>query len=227
MDNDLHRRSRRRLVNDPVAKVTQRVDQPPMTDDLFTKVQLRFSDSDQAALDQIRAAARAAINETFAGLLSAVDEFYMSFRKAKMNTYGVIVLDNKNRVVFETDDQGRYIDDFSCLSGQDVEIALLKIHRDKLEASTQVRELFQEALFAKHTWDDAFHERYEALLEGTIKDREARATRDTKKFKYHAYFTYFVYHLADGIFDEVNDLARILERIRQWRLQDSYTERSR
>jgi len=227
MENNLHRRSRRRLVNDPVSKVTPNADPAPMTDDLFTKIQLRFEDSDQAALDQIRAAARTAINETFAGLLSAVDEFYRSFRKAKINAYGVIVLDERNRVVWETDDEGRYIDDFSSLSGQDVEIALLKIARDKLEANTKVRELFQEALFSKHIWDDAFHERYEALLEGTIKDREARATRDTKKFKYHAYFTYFVYHLADGIFDEVSDLARILERIRQWRLQDSYTERSR
>jgi hypothetical protein len=227
MENDLHRRSRRRLVNDPVSKVTPNANPSPMTDDLFTKIQLRFEDSDQSALDQIRAAARTAINETFAGLFAAVDEFYLSFRKAKMNTYGVIVLDNRNRVVFDTDDQGRYIDDFSCLSGQDVEIALLKIHRDKLEANTKVRELFQEALFAKHIWDDVFHERYEALVEGTIKDREARATRDTKKFKYHAYFTYFVYHLADGIFDEITDLARILERIRQWRIQDSYTERSR
>jgi|SRR3954470_17163226 hypothetical protein len=228
MDNDLHRRSRRRLVGDPMERVSadQKTDPPPMSEDLFTKIQLRFKDHDQAALDQIRAAARTAINETFAGLLSAIDEFYMSFRKAKTNDYGVIVLDNRNRVVFATDEQGRYVDDFSCLSGQDVEIALLKIHRDKVDAVAKVKELFQEALFAKHIYDDAWHERYEALLEGTIKDREARADRDTKQFKYHAYFTYFVYCLADGMFDEIKDLARILERIRQWRIQDSYTERS-
>lgn len=228
MDNDLHRRSRRRFTGDPMDRVSadQRVDPPPMSEDLFTKIQLRFHDDDQAALDQIRAAARTALNETFAGLLSAVDEFYLSFRKAKMNAYGVIVLDEKNRVVWETDDEGRHIDDFGCLSGQDVEIALLKIHRDRVDAVTKVRELFQEALFAKNIYDDAWHTRYEALLEGTIKDREARAGRDTKQFKYHAYFTYFVYHLADGMFDEVKELARILERIRQWRLQDSYSERS-
>src|SRR3954466_13764891 len=120
MDNDLHRRSRRRLGGDPLERVSadQTTNPPPMSEDLFTKIQLRFEDSDQSALDQIRAAARTAINETFAGLFAAVDEFYLSFRKAKMNTYGVIVLDNRNRVVFDTDDQGRYIDDFSCLSGQ-------------------------------------------------------------------------------------------------------------
>lgn len=229
MVNELYRRNRRRLSDTYADRVKsdQTVDTPAMTDELFTKIQLRFSDSDQAALDQIRAAARTVINETFAGLMSAIDEFYLSFRKARVNDYGVTVLDNRNRVIWATDEQGRYIDDFSVLSGQDIEIALLKIYRDKIEANQKVRELFQEALFSKNTYDDAWHERYESLIEGTIKDREARATRDTKQFKYHAYFTFYVYNLADGIFDEVTDLARILERIRQWGISESYAERSR
>jgi hypothetical protein len=227
--SELYRGNRRRLTDTYADRVKsdQTLDDSMSDEKLFTKIQLHFKDHDKAALDQIRAAARVVINETFSGTLSAIDEFYLSFRKAKTNDYGVIVLDKRNRVVWATDEQGRYLDDFTALSGQDIEIALLKIYRDKLDVVVRVRELFQEALFSKNTYDDAWHDRYESLIEGTIKDREARADRDTKQFKYHAYFTHYVWNLADGLLDEVNNLTKILERIRQWGINESWAERAR
>jgi hypothetical protein len=137
----------------------------------------------------------------------------------------MVMLDERGRMVWDTDERGRFVEDFDMLTGQDVEETILGLQRNKIGAAQQVNDLFLEALFAKHLYDDAFHERYEALLDGTIADRTARATRDTKGEKYFAYFKFYLYQQADVLFKEVENLTRILERVRQWRVSDAYQER--
>lgn len=205
----------------------QQFSEDDLKTDVSERIQFKWKDYDRATIAQIQAASRMVCDDIFNGLLSTVDEFYGRFREARVNQYDLPMVDERNRVVFRRDDQGRYIENFDLLTGQDVEEAILKLQRDKIEAAQQVNSLFLEALFAKHLFDDEFHERYESLLDGTIADRTARATRDTKQAKYFAFFKFYLYQQADVIGKEVENLARILERVRQWRVNDAYQDRRR
>lgn len=227
MTNSLQQSQQRNLMTAYTSAVQR--DQSFSDDDLKVdvseRIQFKWKDYDRATVAQIKAASKLACDDIFGELLDTIDRFYASFRQPRLNAAGVTLIDERNRIVWETDEHGRFVDNFENLTGQDVEEAILQLQRDKIAAAQQVNDLFLEALFAKHVYDDFFHERYEALLDGTIADRNARATRDTKQEKYQAFFRFYLYQQADVLFKEIENLTRILERVRQWRVSDAYQER--
>jgi hypothetical protein len=226
--NYLERTAKNSLFTTYQAKVDgdQDINPGPLADKIEHKIAFQWKDYDRSTLDQIKSASAIASNEILGHLLRTVDSFYATFRAPRVRASGATVLDANGRIVFERDENDRYIEDFSALTGQDVEEAILKLQRDKIDAAQRINDLFLEALFAKHIYDDEYNARYEALLDGTINDRSARANRDTKQAKYFAFFKFYTYQQCDVLFAEVSNLLRILERVRQWRVSDSYARQS-
>jgi hypothetical protein len=185
---------------------------------LYQKIRYEWRPEDQNSLAQLRAAATTVIASAFSDVGNILDNFYESFRVIKKNTLGFPILDDENRWMWEIDELGKYKEDFSQLNGQDIEKAIFDLQRTKMKFSQSVSELFLEAVFAHYSFKDEFNERYEAMLEGTVGDRTARANRDTRESKYFAFFRYYLWQRAVTFEKEVAELMRILERIRQWRI---------
>jgi hypothetical protein len=198
-------------------------DEPVMNRDakkgVFAKIEFRWRADDAKIIEQIRAGVDYLFAEMFTDTFAVMDEFYGAMRIPD-TVDGVVKTDSAGRVLWKKDSGGREIEDWGQLTGQDIEKALLDITRLKLILAPQQNDLLLEAVFAKYIAEDKSHEAYSALLDGTVKDREAYASRESRQDKYHAFFRYYLYSHAEVFMRELTNFARILERIRYWRIDD-------
>lgn len=184
---------------------------------MFSKIQFRWRPEDEKILEQIRAGVDEMFQEMYRESFYIVDDFYAAMRVPEM-VDGQVVKDSGGRVIWKKDPRGREVEDWDQLTGQDIEKTLLDITRLKLILAPQANELLLEAIFAKHVFDEETHKAYESLMEGTVKDREAHASRNSRVDKYHAFFRFYLYSHAEVFLKELNNFARVLERIRYWRI---------
>jgi len=187
---------------------------------LFSKIEFKWRTSDAAILDQIRAASDAAFKELYDEAITIMDTFYGSLRVAEVNDHGVVLRDSGGRVLWQKDSRGNEIEDWSSLTGDDLEKCLFDLTRLKLALAPQLNELLLEAVFARHIADDSHQDGYAELIDGTIGDRNSHASRKGRVDKYHAFFRYWLYSNADTFMKEISNFCRILERIRYWRIED-------
>lgn len=183
---------------------------------LFTKIDYNWRSSDSLILDQVRAASAAVFQQEFAGVIGILNGIYAAIRTPVLNEYGIAVTDQQGRMIWMTGPNGLPIEDWNRLTGQDIESALFDLQRVKFGLSLQVNDLQSEALFAKHIYDDNYHDAYSDVVEGTVKDREARASREARQDKYFAYFRYVLWSSSDTFMKEVVNFQRLLEKTLQW-----------
>jgi len=179
---------------------------------IFEKIEFRWRKDDEKIIEQIQAAVDQLFGRLFSDAIATMDDFYNAM-KVPIDVSGGIV-------EFKKDSRGRDVEDWSQLTGQDIEKTILDITRIKLELAPRLNDLLLEAVFAKHVADDKAHDGYSELLEGTVKDREAHASRFARQDKYQAYFRYYLYSHAEVFMRELNNFSRVLERIRFWRIDE-------
>ena len=187
---------------------------------LFSKIQFKWRSDDRRILEQIRQGVDLLIREMFDEMIATMDGVYEAMRVPE-TVEDIVQRDSSGRVLWKKDSRGDYIEDWSQLTGQDLEKTLLDITRLKLLLAPQVNDLLLEAIFAKHIFDDQTHEAYGKLMEGTIGDRNAFAASEARVDKYHAFFRFYLYSHAEVLLREINNFARVLERIRYWRIDST------
>lgn len=184
---------------------------------VFARMHFSWRSSDKKILEQIRAAADAVVGDLFADTTAALDEFYASIRVPDTKIVGgqtVVNTDSRGRVLWKKDSRDREIEDWSrLLTGQDIEKCLLDLARVRLDLAPRVNELLLEAVYAKHIATDATHDAYSELVEGTIPDRHAHASRQDRQDRYAAYFRFYLWSQADVLSKELANLCRVLDRI--------------
>ncbi len=187
---------------------------------LFDRITFRWRADERSQLDRIRAAADTIVKDMFVDAYGAMDDFFAEVRVPEVNEHGVVLHDQDGRIVWRCDDRGDPIEDWSCMTGQDIEACLFRLSRIKLSVASQVHELLMEAVFAKHVHDDQYQEAYAEMLDETIPGRNAYASRKTRQDKYHAFFRYYLWSTSKVFLDEVTNFCRLLERVRYWRIDD-------
>lgn len=187
---------------------------------IFAKIDFHWRTSDKMILEQIRAAADNMFAEQFDAALQVLDEFYESLRAPEVNAHGVVVTGPDRRPVWQRDDEGKPVEDWNRLTGQDIEDALFKLQQIRLLVAPQVDELRSEAIYAKHIYDDQYQEGYRGLVDGTQGDRNAHAAKVSRTDKYHSFFRYYVYSRSWTFWQELNAFIRLLERVRDWRVRE-------
>lgn len=186
---------------------------------LNRRIKYNWRPEDASILKSIRAATDGLISRELGGVITELDELYMSIRVPDHFDSGVVKTDEKGRVIWKTDENGKVVEDWSLLTGQDIETCLLGLSREKVVLAQRVEELFSEALFSKHIFNDSWYESYEKTIEGTQREREARANREGRQDKYAAFFRYTLWRSADALLKEINSTMRLLERVRDWRIR--------
>jgi hypothetical protein len=188
---------------------------------LFDKISFRWRSDEKSQLDRIRASADTVVAHLFDDAKAEIDEFYASLRVPVMNPEtGMVQRERDGRIVWKTDDRGRPVEQWSQMTGQDIEQCLLGLARIKTSVSSQVHELLMEAVFAKHLQDDQYQDAYAELVEETIPGRNAYAARKTRQDKYHAFFRYYLWSTANVLLAEITNFSRVLERVGYWRTLD-------
>lgn len=187
---------------------------------LFQKIDYRWRKEDKNALIQLRAAVDRLLADIFKEAMSTIDAIYESVRELEINEHGVVGQDIHGRSVFKKNNRGQFVENWSLLTGQDIEEALFRLSSVKMVASQRVSELFLEAVFAKYVYDDEWHDSYDKPLEGTINDRESYASRESRNSKYSAFFRYYAWVRSNEFLKEISQFMITLEKIRSWRIRE-------
>lgn len=184
---------------------------------LFTKLEFKWKADDKLILDRIRASCNAVTAHEYYVLQRTLDQLYEGIRVPKLNHNDFPIFDEKGRVVWETDDNGKPVEDWDRVDGTDLEVAIFHLQRSRVELATRTNELLQEAIFAKHIFNDEYYDGYRSLVEGTQGDRTAQAHRSTREEKYFSFYRFCLWQSADTLLKEIVGLQRVMERIRDWR----------
>lgn len=181
---------------------------------LFTKIRFSWRPEDKAILDRVRIAANIKFKEMNEALVSTIDAFFATLWVPETHL-------PDGRTVWKLDSSGNHVEDWSQLTGQDIEQTLMNLQRIKLSVAPMVNDLFLDALYAKHVASDVYDDTYTSLLDGTQNDRTARSNRESREDRYHAYFHYRIWSVANVFLQEVNQFMNRLERIRGWQTWDN------
>jgi hypothetical protein len=185
---------------------------------LFSKIQFTWQPEDRAIVERIRISAEAMIEEGFTDLTDTIDNFYYTLRIPEQRD-GVVVHDADNRVVWEKDEAGKIKEDWSQLTGQDVEYTLTSLRRLHMIIAPQVNQLMLEAVYARTVAADSADESWASVMTGTQGDKQAKANRESRVPRYHAFFRFYLYITAKTLLDEVSGFIKHLENVRYWQVR--------
>ena len=189
---------------------------------LFTKISFNWRPEDRAILDRIKGAANSLVEETFGDAIAAIDRFYEQLRVPEtVNHSGsdIVCRDAEGRMVWKRNEQGRIIERWDQLTGQDIEMTIADLLRLKLFIAPEVNRLLNEAIYAKHVAADAYDDAWGTVVQGTQGDRTAKANRASKVDRYHAHFRYVLYSTAHALLREIAIFISRLSDIREWQVR--------
>jgi hypothetical protein len=189
---------------------------------LSEKIKPEWKQADRYALEQLKAAAQEVTAELYDEALDLLDKFYASVRIPQRGVAGHILKDYDGRPIWTVDEFGQPKEDWSNISSEEIDKTLIKLQETEFTTKLRVKELFLEAVFAKKSLEDEWHETFEQSVEGTTPIREARANRQTKDAKWMYFYRYYIWSMADTFENEINKTMDLLKRIRDWRSKNRH-----
>lgn len=214
------------LVSDTTALAEEEVHEADVAFDerngLFTKISFNWRPEDRAILDRIKSSASSLVEETFGDAIAAIDRFYESLRVPETVNRGghdIVCRDAEGRVIWKRNEQGRIIERWDQLTGQDIEQTIADLLRLKLFIAPTVNQLLNEAIYAKHVAADAYDDAWGTVVQGTQGDRTAKANRASKQDRYHAHFRYVLYSTCNALLKEIAIFISRLSDIREWQIR--------
>lgn len=189
---------------------------------LFTKISFNWRPEDRAILDRIKGATNSLVEEVFGEAIAAIDRFYEQLRVPETVWHGkseVVCRDSGGRVIWKRGENGKVIERWDQLTGQDIEMTIADLLRLKMFIAPEVNRLLNEAIYAKHVAADAYDEAWGTVLQGTQGDRTAKANRVSRQDRYHAHFRYVLYSTSNALLKEIAIFISRLSDIRDWQVR--------
>lgn len=213
-------------VSAPVQEATAITEEAALAKEnsLFTKISFSWQPEDRAILERIRISSEALVEEGFADLIGSIDNFYLELRIPEQKN-GIVVKDTAGRTVWKTDEAGKVIEDWSQLTGQDLEYTLTSLRRLHMVIAPQVNQLMMEAVYARSVASDVSDEAWKSVMTGTQGDKQAKSNRESRVPRYHAYFRFYLWMTAKTLLDEVNGFIKHLENVRYWQVRTQEGQR--
>jgi hypothetical protein len=227
LPTDLAERVEQRLVTQTEVAVAEEavLAEKALEDDnsLFTKIRFSWRKEDAAILNRIRVLSKIEFEDDYKFAINEIDHFYLQLRIPEQRN-GIVVMGADNRPVWKTNEAGQFIEDWSQLTGQQIEETLLSLARLRMEIAPRVNELWLEAIYARDVAKDIFDDAFDKARteENTIPGRTAGANIDARADKYAAFFRFYLYSVAKTFMAEIDKFERLLTNIRYWQVKSQH-----
>lgn len=192
---------------------------------ILSKIRFSWRTEDKLIIEQLKAGANSAFLELYDQAFDQLDSFYDFVRTPMLDRNGKPQRDIDGRIVWEKDSRGMVRQDWTRVTGQDIETILYNLQEVKLYVAPRLNELLLEAMMAKHVYDDQHAEAYSSVVDGTIGDRTAKANRVARTDKYAAFFRFWLWSSGDSFMKELNNFQRLLEKTRDWQIRSEWNRR--
>jgi hypothetical protein len=180
----------------------------------FQRMRLDWSSDDRDVLIRAKSTAEGRLQREFPEVYRLLYRVYNVVRAPEVDPQtGEIHTDQWGLPVWQKDQIGSYLEDFSKLGIKEKEDILFTITTHLVEWQQLAADAWGEAMFAKAQWEERFSIGYDAPMSGTIEARTATGRLDSREERYFAIFISLYSRKADA-------LIRSLELLGQ-RLKDS------
>jgi hypothetical protein len=217
------------VVDQLIAPLTDSLPQEPTEiDDLeteqrksiFEKIRFNWRPEDQTILGRIGVLVDQEFSKDFFGAVQIFENFFGAMHVPETQWFGnqeVNLKDAQGRQVYKRGPDGHLIEDYRQLTGQDFEVAILRLEKLRLDLRPRISELLADAVYAKSCAGDFHDDAYHSTYDGTINDRNARANRESRPDRYHAFFRWTLWQTCKDFYDEIGQFITYLEKIRTWK----------
>ena len=180
---------------------------------LLARLRFEWRPEDMATLEQIRGSVQAVFDNLFGDVFDVIDQLYIGMRVPLTDAHGQPRYDGA-RMMFETDDQGNYVERWDRLTADEIEDAIFRLGELRLHLHPRVNAMLMDALFAKYRANDEWDDAYTAILDDTVQGRTATANKKSRPDRYHAFYLNYLYTSAESFYREVVAFQRTLENMR-------------
>ena len=181
------------------------------------KVRFQFRHQDQDILERIQIEADDMFAEMFSVAVAEMNRLYESVRIPRYNGASPVV-NAKGEQLWELDEKGDPKEDWSRLTGQDLETVYLNLLRVKVFLAPAIQKLKLQAIWAQIAAADAKDEARIKVATGLDGDKTAKANKGSREDRYLAFFKYYLWSTADVFYSQIIDFLYRIRDVKNWRI---------
>jgi hypothetical protein len=182
----------------------------------LSRMRLDWREGDAQAMAGLHRMVENVILEHFGSAYQIMNDLYEIVREPKVDEHGVIETDEHGWTVWERNESGAYIEDYSRLGSKEVKDFLFKITTRLFQWEQDAARLWGDAMFAKAVWEQQLAQSYQdSRSQGarTVEDRMQAARVSSREDRLFALFLSIVSRRADACVRSMNLLSQRLKDV--------------
>lgn len=178
----------------------------------FSRMRLNWQGDDREVVRNARDAVDGRILHNFLDAYQIMHKVYDLVREPEVDkATGEVAKDRFGFTIWAQDESGDYREDWSRLTRREKEDLLFAITTRLFEWEQRAGDAWGESMMAKAKWEERHAITYDAPLQGTIHDRNAKGAVGSTEERYLAIFLTWYSRRADAL---VRNLALLAQRLK-------------
>lgn len=178
----------------------------------FQRMRTDWNAEDKIIIEKARKLANDRLFQEFKDGFNILSWVYSLVREPEVDENGEIQVDSQNQVIYQRNEYGVYVEDYSKLTTKDRDNLLFAISTRLFSWEQKAADIWGEALQSKGVWQEKFSLEFEAPMSGTQGDREARGNKESAQERYFAIYVSTYSRKADAFVADMKSLQNILIR---------------
>ena len=171
----------------------------------FTRMRTHWEGDEALHVQSLRAIVDDVMLTQFPDAIMIMNDLFEIVRTPMVNSDGEVVVDRHGFPVWERNDSGAFLEDYSRLSYRDKEDILFRITTNLVRWKEIQANLWGDAMFAKAAWEERFSDQFLSApgMRPTIDDKTNRARHNSVEERYFAIFQALISRRADALIDSM------------------------
>lgn len=183
----------------------------------LSRMRLDWSEGDAQAVVDLHRMIENVILEHFGSAYQIMNDLYEIVREPKVNQEtGEIETDENGWTVWERNDSGAFIEDYSRLGSKEIKDFLFKITTRLFQWEQDAAKLWGDSMFAKAVWEQQLARSYQdSRIQGarTVEDRTQAARVASRDERLFALFQSVISRRADAVVRSMQLLSQRLKDV--------------
>lgn len=177
----------------------------------FSRMRFDWDSRDRQIISSSRSVVDRRMVTEFHDAFQMMGEIYDIIRNPVIGDDGHPVLDDAGFVVWERNDFGGYVEDFSRLTHHQRRHYIGIITTRLFAWEQSAADIWAEAMYAKAQFEERFAIAFDSPMSGTVDDRRAAGNRDAAEERYYAIMMTHLSKRADAL---VKSMDRLSQRLK-------------
>ena len=166
---------------------------------------------DRSVMDRAKSAIDGWMQKEFADAYRLLYQVYNVVRIPLTDENGEIQTDPYGQTIWERDEFGSYVEDFNLLTIREKENFMFAFTTRLVMWEQRAADAWGEAMFTKAMWEESYAVGFDSPRQGTVDNRNAKATIDSRDDRYFAILMTYRSRKAEALVRSLSLLAQRLK----------------